>query len=134
MSVPRAKGKIMQILESGENYLETIYLLLQEKGFVRAIDVAGRMNYSKPSVSRALGILKKAGYLLIDDKTGGLALTEEGRVRAQSVFARHAVITRLLVRLGVSQEVAEQDACRIEHVVSEETFNAMCDYMDQEEC
>jgi len=111
--------------ESGENYLETIYLLSLRGGVVRSIDVAAELCFAKPSVSRAVGVLKKQG-LLETDKTGALLLTDAGLARAQAIYFRHRTIARCLIEiLGVCPEVAEHDACRIEHVVSEETIEKM---------
>ena len=115
----------MKIQESGENYLETILILEMEKGNVRSIDVANRLEFSKASISRAMGILKEAGYLTIDD-AGNLLLTEAGRERANQIYERHQLIQRFLMEcLEVSEETAEKDACRIEHIVSEETVEQM---------
>ena len=111
----------MTMHESAEMYLETIYLLTQRGGTVRSVDVAEFMGYSKPSVSRAVGLLKQEGYLDTADG-GALVLTPAGRELAAGVFERHTVLTRLLRDMGVSAQTAERDACRIEHVISEETF------------
>ena len=113
----------MNLHESAEMYLETIYVLSQ-KGAVRSIDVAEEMGYSKPSVSRAVGLLKKGGYLTVDG-TGGLILTEIGIEKAKSVFERHTVLTEFLSKLGVSSVTASDDACKIEHVISAETLDAI---------
>lgn len=110
--------------ESGEMYLESIYVLCSEKTSVRSIDVAEHMNYSKPSVSRAVGLLKKDGYIEVD-KDGYINLTDSGKAMANKIFERHTLLTKMLVSLGVPNEVASEDACRMEHVISEETFNAM---------
>ena len=108
--------------ESGENYLETILIVKKRKGIVRSIDIANELNYSKPSVSRAVGMLKKKNYIHID-KNGYIELTEEGEGEANRIYERHKFITDYFIRvLGVSEEVAEQDACRVEHVISDETF------------
>ena len=115
----------MKIQESGENYLETILILEMEKGNVRSVDVANRLEFSKASISRAMGILREAGYLTIDD-AGNLLLTETGRKKANQIYERHKLITRFFVEaLEVSEESAEKDACRIEHVISDETFEQM---------
>jgi len=114
----------MALYESAEMYLETIYQLSLEKGTVRSVDVAESMGYSKPSVSRAVGLLKQGGYLLMD-KDGSLTLTESGLEIAQKVFERHTILTNLLTRLGVSPEIAAEDACKMEHVISDETFDAI---------
>jgi Mn-dependent DtxR family transcriptional regulator len=112
----------MKIYESGENYLETILILQKERGHVRSIDVAMELNFSKPSISRAMGILKKAGYIEIDD-SGNIHLTEMGRATAESVYERHRLIARYFVEaLDVPEDIALRDACRIEHVISAESF------------
>ena len=105
-------------------YLETIYILSQNGKGVRAIDVGEHMGFSKPSVSRAMGILKSGGYVETD-ADGFLVLTEKGRATAESTYERHTVLRRLFISLGVSEKTAEEDACRIEHHISEETFMAL---------
>ena len=120
----------MALQESAEMYLETIYQLLQERGSVRSVDVAVSMGYSKPSVSRAVGLLKQGGYLQMD-KDGSLTLTEAGLATAKKVYERHTILTGLLIRLGVSPETAAEDACKMEHVISDETFDAMKKHMRQ---
>ena len=120
----------MALHESAEMYLETIYVLSRERGSVRSIDVAEHMGYSKPSVSRAVGLLKSGGYLTVD-KDGSLNLTEAGTQVARNIFERHTVLTRLLSGLGVSRETAAEDACRIEHVISDETFRAIREYVEK---
>lgn len=115
--------KIMQIQESGEMYLETIYVL-SEKGPVRAIDVGEYMGYSKPSVSRAMGLLKSGGYVAAD-KDGYLTLTDVGAEVAKKIFERHTLITDFLIRLGVDKETATEDACRIEHHISDASIEAI---------
>lgn len=114
--------------ESGEMYLESIYVLCQSSSCVRSIDVAEHMNYSKPSVSRAVGLLKTDGYITVD-KDGYITLTELGKTTAQNIFERHTVLTKMLVSLGVDEETASEDACRMEHVISEKTFMAMKNYL-----
>jgi len=114
----------MQLQESGEMYLETILILTTHSSHVRAVDVSEYMGYSKPSVSRALGILKTAGYVITDDD-GFLHLTEEGEERAKKIMERHTVLTRYLTSIGVPEETASDDACRIEHVISDESFEAI---------
>ena len=112
------------IQESGEMYLETILVLSRERDAVRSIDVSEYMGYSKPSVSRAVGLLKSGGYLNVDE--GGLLhLTDEGRELAEKIYERHNLLTDYLVSLGVSRETAAEDACRIEHVISDESFEAI---------
>ena len=120
----------MALHESAEMYLETIYHLLQERSSVRSVDVAESMGYSKPSVSRAVGLLKQGGYLLMK-KDGSLVLTEMGLATAQKVYERHTILTNLLIRLGVSPETAAEDACKMEHVISDETFEAMKKHMHE---
>ena len=114
----------MHIQESGEMYLETIYILSEKTGAVRSIDVGEYMGYSKPSVSRAVGILKKGGYLLMD-KDGYLTLTESGLAVAKKIYERHTLLTNFLIRLGVNEKTAVEDACKIEHDISDETFDAL---------
>ena len=114
----------MALHESAEMYLETIYELSQRSSAVRSIDVAETMGYSKPSVSRAVGLLKQGGYL-ITDEDGFLVLTDAGLEVAQNISERHRVLTRLLLSLGVEERIAAEDACKIEHVISEETFQAI---------
>ena len=120
----------MALHESAEMYLETIYELSQKQNTVRSIDVAESMGYSKPSVSRAVGLLKQGGYLLMD-KDGFLTLTESGIAIAKKIFERHNVLATMLMALGVSKEAAVEDACKIEHVISDETFDAIKDHLDQ---
>lgn len=122
-------GVIMKIQESGEMYLETIYLLIQQKGIVRSIDVATEMNYSKPSVSRAMGVLKKSGYILIDE-LGHITFTDKGLNKAKNIYDRHKTITKFLNNcLDIEIEQAEDEACRIEHVISDETFEKIKQYI-----
>ena len=113
----------MNLQESGQMYLETIYILTREKSNVRSIDVCEYMGYSKPSVSRAVGLLKKGGFLTVDSD-GYLALTEEGIEVAEKMYERHKILSQMLVRLGVSEEAAVEDACKMEHVISDESFEA----------
>ena len=112
----------MKIQESGENYLETILMLTQQKGYVRSIDIANEMGFSRPSVSNAMKLFRKNGYIEMD-KHGHITLTEKGLKIAKQIYNRHLVLTGDLKSLGVSEEAAKEDACRIEHVISEETFN-----------
>ena len=120
----------MKILESAENYLETIYMLQQEKGTVRSIDIAHALNFSKPSVSVAMKNLRENGYVETD-ASGNILLTDEGLKIAQKVFERHILITNGLIALGVNPETAAADACKIEHVLSEETFAAIKKHMNR---
>lgn len=110
--------------ESGEMYLETIFTLSERLERVRSIDICKEMGYSKPSVSRAMGLLKKAGHIEVDGE-GFITLTSSGLKIAKTIFERHTVLTNMLVSLGVSEEVASRDACKIEHNISEETFKAI---------
>ena len=118
----------MAMLESGEMYLETIYVLSQKSETVRGIDVADEMGFSKPSVSRAMGILKRNGLIFIDE-AGGIRLTEAGEEKAKHIYERHTVLTKLFIALGVEEETATNDACRIEHYMSDETFDAIKAHM-----
>ena len=121
----------MALHESAEMYLETIYQLSQQSPSVRSVDVAEHMGYSKPSVSRAVGLLKQGGYLTVDPD-GSLVLTEAGLAAAKNIFERHTVLTRLLVRLGVEEQIASEDACKVEHVISQATFDAIKKYLERE--
>ena len=114
----------MTLQESGEMYLETIFVLTKENPHVRAIDVGEYMGFSKPSVSRAIGLLKSGGYVAVS-KDGFLSLTEEGIYVAEKIYNRHNVISKFLERIGVSPKTAGADACKIEHVISDESFNAI---------
>ena len=119
----------MAVSEAIENYLETIYILSQNKSYVRAIDVGGHLGYSKPSVSRAMSILKKNGYVLVD-ADGAITLTESGMEIARTMYTRHTVLSEMLMRLGVDEKTATEDACRIEHVISEESFLAVKKHLE----
>ena len=118
----------MAIHESGEMYLETIYQLSLERQAVRSVDVAEALGYSRPSVSRAVGLLKQANYVEVD-ADGFLKLTEQGSLTAQSIYERHTILTAALMALGVDKETAAEDACKIEHVISERTLAAIKDHM-----
>ena len=118
----------MSIHESGEMYLEAILVLSQKNGFVRSIDVSEYLGYSKPSVSRAMGLLKNGGFITVD-KDGSIKLTEEGHAIAQKIYDRHTLLSALLVRLGVDPETASGDACRMEHAISDESFEALKKYI-----
>ena len=122
----------MVLKESGENYLETILILKERLGFVRAIDVANELEFSKPSVSRAIGILKEKGLLRVEDG-GHLELTKEGIAAASAVYDRHVVIADFLVSIGVDKKTAAEDACRMEHILSEKTFRKMKEKLAQNE-
>lgn len=114
----------MSIQESGEMYLESILVLSKKKPSVRAIDVSEYMGFSKPSVSRALGLLKNGGFVTVNE-AGFLTLTNEGRAIAEKIYERHTELTSYLTLIGVDAEIASQDACRIEHVISDESFQAI---------
>ena len=114
----------MKLIESGQMYLETIYVLSKEKSGVHSIDVSEHMGYSKPSVSRAIGILKKGGYVEMAED-GSLTLTESGVALAEQIYERHTILTECLVRLGVDREIAAEDACKMEHVISDESLAAL---------
>ena len=114
----------MQLQESGEMYLESIYVLSGEGGNVRSVDISEYMGYSKPSVSRAVSLLKNGGYITMD-ADNYIHLTPAGQEIAHKIYQRHTVLTALLLRLGVSPETAAEDACRMEHAISDETFAAI---------
>lgn len=114
----------MELKESGEMYLETIYVLSQSIENVRSLDVARYMKFSKPSVSRAMGLLRNSRYIAVDEK-GYITLTNSGLEIAKKIYERHVVISKLLTDIGVSPETAAEDACRIEHVISDESFEAI---------
>ena len=120
----------MSLYESGQMYLETIYVLSKEKSFVRSIDVGEHMGYSKPSVSRAVSTLKSDGYITVDEN-GGLKLTEKGLEVAEAMYERHTILTRILMELGVDEETAAEDACRMEHVISDATFAAIKAHLEK---
>ena len=119
----------MKYRESEEMYLETILLIKNQKGTVRAIDIAGELGYAKSSVSRAVGLLVGRGYVVVDEATNEITLTESGTARATEIYERHHAITELLKRLGASDEVAEDNACRIEHVITPEMFEVVKKYL-----
>ena len=114
----------MHLQESGEMYLETILILSRSSQSVRSIDVGEYMGYSKPSVSRAVGLLKNAGYITVE-KDGSLILTESGRKTAENIYEKHTTLTTLLKNLGVDEKIASEDACKIEHVISDVSFEAI---------
>ena len=120
----------MQLQESGEMYLETIHILSQNSPTVRSIDIVEHMRYSKPSVSRAVGLLKSGGYITVNE-FGHIRLTEEGLAVAQRMVERHTLLREYLIRLGVSEAVADDDACKIEHVISSESFEAIKRHAEQ---
>ena len=114
----------MHLQESGEMYLETILILTQKSPYVRAIDVGESMGYSKPSVSRALGLLKSGGFVTVD-ADGALALTDAGRAVAEKIYERHTLLSSWLVQLGVDETTAAEDACKMEHTISDASFEAI---------
>ena len=114
----------MNLQESGEMYLESIYVLSKKNPNVRSIDVVEYMNYSKPSVSRAIGLLKNGGYVSVSPD-GHITLTDAGLETAEKIYERHRILTSFLISLGVSEDAASQDACKIEHVISDESFEAI---------
>lgn len=120
----------MRIHESGENYLETILILKNEIGYVRSVDIARNLSYTKPSVSRAMSILKKAGHITMDSN-GKIELTESGLQIAERIYNRHRQLTDWLISIGVDEETAASDACRMEHMISEETFDRIIDLFDR---
>ena len=120
----------MRIHESGQMYLETIYVLSKEKSLVRAIDVGEHMGYSKPSVSRAMGLLRKNGLIAVNGE-GYISLTDEGRSLSSKILERHRVLFLFLLQIGVSEEIATKDACKMEHVISDETFEKMKEYLSK---
>jgi DtxR family Mn-dependent transcriptional regulator len=122
--------RLVEEYEDTENYLETVLMLRQRKGFVRSIDIANEMGFSKPSVSIAMKNLKENGYITIDDG-GMISLTDKGREIAEKTYERHTLFTEWLIRLGVSPDVAAEDACRMEHAVSEESFAAIKNFVQQ---
>ena len=120
----------MHLQESGEMYLETIYILSKSQPAIRSIDIVEYMGYSKPSVSRAVGLLKNGGYTLVDEG-GFITLTDEGRQVAERMYERHTLLSDLLIRLGVNPKVASEDACKMEHVISSESFEAIKRHMQE---
>ena len=119
----------MKVMESAENYLETILMLKASNGNVRSIDIANELGYSKPSVSIAMKRLREKGHIVVEDG-GNIELTDEGRRIAEKIYERHVLLTDLLRRIGVSADVAEEDACRVEHYISEETFSKLKEHIE----
>ena len=119
-----------KLLESGEMYLETILILSHKLENVRSIDISEYRGFSKPSVSRAVNLLKDNGYIIIDDQTGYITLTPSGKEVAEKIYERHQILTQVLTRMGVDPKIAEDDACRIEHVISDETFETIKKHME----
>ena len=122
----------MQLLESGQMYLETIYILSKEKTAVHSIDVSEHMGYSKPSVSRAIGLLKSGGYVEMAED-GALTLTDAGREVAEKIYERHTILTAMLVSMGVDRETAAEDACKMEHDISDASLAAIKRYVEQKD-
>lgn len=120
---------ILSLQESGEMYLETILILSQKSSSVRSIDISSFMNYSKPSVSRAVGLLKNGGFITVD-KDGFITLTDAGKEVAEKIYERHTLLTRILVKLGVDEQTASADACKIEHHISDTSFAAIKEHID----
>ncbi len=120
----------MKIQESGEMYLETIYVLSAKLPFVRSIDVSEYMGYSKPSISRAMGLLRNDGLILVD-KNGNITLTEAGLAIAKKIYERHTLLSEFLELLGVDEKTATEDACKIEHVISDSSFQALKNHVMQ---
>ena len=114
----------MPLRESGQMYLEAIYVLSQKNENIRAIDVGAYLGYSKPSVSRAVGILKRHEYIVIDDD-GFIVMTQKGKDSAEKLYERHTVLTKMLMNLGIDEKTATEDACRMEHVISDQSFEAI---------
>ncbi len=121
----------MRLQESGEMYLETILTLSKSQPNVRSIDISESMGYSKPSVSRAVGLLKNGGYIEVD-KDGFITLTDSGREIAEKIFERHTILTKMLVGLGVDQETAAADACKMEHAISDTSLEAIKRHLEQQ--
>ena len=119
----------MALQESGEMYLESILVLSQKLPAVRSVDISEYMGYSKPSVSRAVGLLKSGNYIVID-ADGYITLTPEGKEIAEKILNRHTLLTQMLVRMGVNRETAAADACKMEHVISDETFEAIKNHVE----
>ncbi len=127
----RRKGTAMVIQESAEMYLETILRLSETREIVRAIDVAQAMDFSKPSVSRAMKNLRENGYVSINPETGSIRLLDKGMEIAEAIYSRHKMLSAFLRRIGVSNAVATQDACRIEHIISQETVDAISRHLEE---
>lgn len=119
----------MHLQESGQMYLETILVLSRRLPAVRSIDIVEHMGYSKPSVSRAMGLLKSGGFIHVDED-GYISLTEDGQQVAETIFERHTVLTRALVLLGVEPDIAAEDACKMEHAISDQSIDAIKKYLD----
>lgn len=120
----------MKIQESGENYLETILILQERNKMVRSIDIARELGYTKPSISRAVSVLKSNGYIYVDG-AGYITLTDKGETLAEKIYNRHKTLTSYLIRIGVDSVTAEQDACRIEHIISDQTFEKITEQLQK---
>lgn len=120
----------MKINESSENYLETILILKRKNGHVRSIDIAHELSFTKPSVSVAMKTFREEGYITVDE-TGGISLTDKGLAVAERIYERHQVIARALMQLGVDEETAYQDSCKIEHDISDVSFNKIKEHLNQ---
>ena len=118
----------MHLQESGEMYLETIHVLTKRLGVVRSIDICEEMGYSKPSVSRAMSILKEGGYIVVE-KGGHIVLTDAGKEVAQKIYNRHTLLSKFLISIGVDEETAVEDACKLEHHISDKTYEAIKNHM-----
>ena len=121
----------MHLLESGEMYLETIWVLSKSKPKVRSIDISEHMGFSKPSVSRAIGNLKKGEYIKVEND-GAIVLTDAGRTVAEGIYERHTVLTKLLIKLGVNEKTAAEDACKMEHDISAQTLDAIKNFIQKD--
>lgn len=130
IDIKKKEGRIMKLYESAEDYLESILMLRISKGYVRSIDVATDRGFSKPSVSRAMKNLRTDGYIEMDEK-GYISLTEKGEAVAQSVYERHKLFSSMLIKLGVDEETALKDACRMEHALSPESFSKIKAYVEK---
>ena len=119
----------MSIHESGEMFLETIHVLQKKNGSVRSVDISEHMGYSKPSVSRAVGLLKNGGYIVVD-KDGYITLTPSGLETANKIYERHTVLSNMLTMLGVDAQTAAEDACRLEHAISDQSFEAIKKHLE----
>ena len=125
-------GDNMKIKESAENYLETILMLKKEKGYVRSVDIATHLGFTKPSVSVAMKAFREEGYITVDE-TGGISLTEKGQAIADRVFERHQIIARMLMKLGVDEETAYEDSCKLEHDLSDTSFLKIKEFLERQE-
>lgn len=124
------KKEVESLKESGEMYLESIYVLSKSKAKIHSVDIAEHMNYSKPSVSRAIGLLKNEGYITIGEDMA-IELTEKGKKTAKQIFQRHTILTKMFISLGVDEKTATEDACKVEHVISQKTFDVIKKHFKQ---